>query len=92
MNSFEIAAACYAIVAICLLYGASLFIRRGEHARTAFGLVLTWVFVRATLINWGKGGHQTFNWLSGDQATVLNAVMLAASCVMFVAAEREKAT
>lgn len=90
MSNYAVAAVAYAIVTGCLLYGAWLFVHRHEHARTAFSLMLTWAFLRGAMVNWIKAGHGGVTWLATDQATALNAVMLASSCVMFMLAERHK--
>lgn len=84
ISNYELAALVYWSMCVVCIFGAGLFFRRGEHARTAFTIMLALLVFRLGFGNWSRGGNTVPDWTSDDRLVLFNAVALFVSYVAFL--------
>ena len=83
-NAYEWSAVVQWVFTVCAVFGAGVFFRRGEHARTAFTLMMALLVFRAGFSNWERAGREIPMWMFNDRFTLLNNVGLLLSYLMFL--------
>lgn len=83
-NVYEWASIVQWVLCVAAVFGAGMFARRGEHARTAFTLMFALLMIRAGFSNWQRGGNEIPAWVLQDRFTLVNAVGLLVSYLAFL--------